>query len=223
MVNSSATFLARSRSTCRSRPHRPLAARRALRRAARPLQEHFSEFALIRAARPRRDRVADRARRRAGLPEVAPVRRAAAAAKLARSPPAFGEADAERVKAIEATTNHDVKAIEYWLRERVAGDAGARRAPREFIHFACTSEDINNLAYALMVRGARDEVLLPAIDAIVGAARASSRTSTPTRDARAHARPAGDADHARQGDGQRRPSAAARARAARRGRAARAR
>jgi adenylosuccinate lyase len=70
------------------------------------------------------------------------------------------------VKAIERETNHDVKAIEYWIRERVADDAALARASA-FIHFACTSEDVNNLAYALMVRGARDEVLLPAVDALV--------------------------------------------------------
>ncbi|MET0918805.1 MAG: adenylosuccinate lyase [Burkholderiales bacterium] len=69
----------------------------------------------------------------------------------------FGEADAQRVKAIEAQTNHDVKAIEYWLKEKVAGDRELERAA-EFIHFACTSEDINNIAYALMVRNAREEL-----------------------------------------------------------------
>jgi adenylosuccinate lyase len=78
----------------------------------------------------------------------------------------FGIEDAERVKAIEATTNHDVKAVEYWLRERFAGNPEIVSAA-EFIHFACTSEDINNLAHARMLNGGRDEVLLPAIDAIV--------------------------------------------------------
>jgi len=78
----------------------------------------------------------------------------------------FSEADAERVKAIEATTNHDVKAIEYWLRERFAGRADLERAA-EFIHFACTSEDINNLAYALMLSEARDWVILPVIDRLI--------------------------------------------------------
>ena len=75
----------------------------------------------------------------------------------------FDDADAERVKAIEATTNHDVKAIEYWLREQVARAPCAAELSRvaEFIHFACTSEDINNLAYSLMLRDARDRVLLP--------------------------------------------------------------
>ena len=72
----------------------------------------------------------------------------------------FSLEDAAAVKAIEATTNHDVKAIEYWLKERFAG-VPAVSAVSEFIHFACTSEDINNLSHALMLREARDEVLLP--------------------------------------------------------------
>jgi adenylosuccinate lyase len=78
----------------------------------------------------------------------------------------FNEADAERVKAIESTTNHDVKAIEYWLKERVAGHKELEQSA-EFIHFACTSEDINNLAYALMLSEARDWVILPAIDQLI--------------------------------------------------------
>ena len=72
----------------------------------------------------------------------------------------FSLEDAAAVKAIEATTNHDVKAIEYWLKERFAG-VPAVSAVSEFIHFACTSEDINNLSHALMLREARDEALLP--------------------------------------------------------------
>src|SRR5258706_615548 len=77
----------------------------------------------------------------------------------------FSPHDAARVKAIEATTNHDVKAIEYWLQERLAGNAEIDAAAG-FIHFGCTSEDINNLAYALMLQGARATVLMPAIDAL---------------------------------------------------------
>jgi len=72
----------------------------------------------------------------------------------------FGEAEAQRVKEIEAVTNHDVKAVEYFLRERFAGQP-ALAAGAEFLHFACTSEDINNLAYALVLKDARDRVLLP--------------------------------------------------------------
>ncbi len=72
----------------------------------------------------------------------------------------FGIDDAERVKAIEATTNHDVKAVEYFIREKL-GKGPETDALRDFLHFGCTSEDINNLSYALMLRAARSEVLLP--------------------------------------------------------------
>ncbi|MDZ7748592.1 MAG: adenylosuccinate lyase [Halofilum sp. (in: g-proteobacteria)] len=78
----------------------------------------------------------------------------------------FDEAAARRIKEIEAGTNHDVKAVEYYLRERFAEhDELAQR--REFLHFACTSEDINNLAWALMLKAARDEVVLPWCDALI--------------------------------------------------------
>ena len=75
----------------------------------------------------------------------------------------FSAADAERVKEIEATTNHDVKAVEYLIREKIGEGAGSGNIA-EFIHFACTSEDINNLAYALMLQSARDSVLLPGMN-----------------------------------------------------------
>jgi len=78
----------------------------------------------------------------------------------------FSVDDAARVKAIEATTNHDVKAVEYFIKERLGGDAELAPA-LEFVHFACTSEDINNLAYALMLHRAREEVLLPALARLV--------------------------------------------------------
>ena len=77
----------------------------------------------------------------------------------------FSLDNAAEVKAIEATTNHDVKAIEYWLKQRFAANAEIS-AVTEFIHFACTSEDINNLSHALMLRQARDEVLLPKLGEI---------------------------------------------------------
>jgi adenylosuccinate lyase len=73
---------------------------------------------------------------------------------------AFTDADAQRIKEIEAVTNHDVKAVEYFLKEKVSGRPDLLKAS-EFIHFACTSEDINNTAHGLMLRGARDTVLLP--------------------------------------------------------------
>ena len=77
----------------------------------------------------------------------------------------FSEADAEAVKAIELRTNHDVKALEYWLKERLADTPEIVRAA-EFIHFACTSEDINNLCHALMARDSRAQILLPALDRV---------------------------------------------------------
>jgi len=82
----------------------------------------------------------------------------------------FALADGQRIKAIEATTNHDVKAVEYFIKERIGEDADLARA-REFVHFACTSEDINNLSYALMLRDAREQVLLPQLEAVIAALR----------------------------------------------------
>jgi len=72
----------------------------------------------------------------------------------------FSLDDAERIKDIEATTNHDVKAVEYFIRERL-GDGPETQALKDFLHFGCTSEDINNVAYALMLRTARNDVVLP--------------------------------------------------------------
>ncbi|AHX12822.1 adenylosuccinate lyase [Dyella jiangningensis] len=83
----------------------------------------------------------------------------------------FNVDDGARIKTIEATTNHDVKAVEYFIKERIGNDASLAQA-KEFVHFACTSEDINNLSYALMLRDAREQVLLPMIDGIVGQLRA---------------------------------------------------
>ena len=78
----------------------------------------------------------------------------------------FGVREAAEVKEIEAVTNHDVKALEYWIKKRLANNAEVMRVG-EFIHFACTSEDINNLAHALMLQAARAEILLPALDKVV--------------------------------------------------------
>lgn len=140
----------------------PLDGRYAAKAAA--LQPIFSEFGLIH----RRVRVelawllalAD-----AGEIAEVPALSAAARAALLAIGEDFSEDDAARVKAIERTTNHDVKAVEYFIKEKVAGNAELA-AIKEFIHFACTSEDINNLAYALMLRDARDGVLLPALDTV---------------------------------------------------------
>ncbi|WP_043637946.1 adenylosuccinate lyase [Chromobacterium haemolyticum] len=78
----------------------------------------------------------------------------------------FNVQHGEEVKAIEARTNHDVKAIEYWLKERLSGNPEVMAAS-EFIHFACTSEDINNLSHALMLKTARNTVVLPTIDEVI--------------------------------------------------------
>ena len=130
-----------------------------------PLRALFSEWALIRfrvkievewlkalAAEP-------------ALAEVPPFSTATLTA-LDAMVENFSEADGAAVKAIEATTNHDVKAVEYFLKEKFAGNAEAVKVA-EFIHFACTSEDINNLCHALMLKHARDEVMLPALDNII--------------------------------------------------------
>ncbi|MBS0193490.1 MAG: adenylosuccinate lyase [Proteobacteria bacterium] len=87
----------------------------------------------------------------------------------------FSPDDAARIKAIERTTNHDVKAVEYFIKERLKDDADSLAqelgSALEFVHFACTSEDINNLSYALMLTQAREDVLLPAIDRLAATLR----------------------------------------------------
>ncbi|MEK7412585.1 MAG: lyase family protein, partial [Planctomycetota bacterium] len=78
----------------------------------------------------------------------------------------FSEADAQAIKDIERTTNHDVKAVEYWLKDRFDNHAELK-ASGEFVHFACTSEDINNTSHALMLKATRSEVLLPMLDQLI--------------------------------------------------------
>ena len=155
----------------------------------RPLREHFSEFALM------RERVAVETAWLLALADepafdaLAPFS-AATRTELRQAAAGFALADAERIKAIEATTNHDVKAVEYWLRERFAANAEVAAAS-EFIHFACTSEDINNLAHARMLQGGRDQVLLPAIDAIVARLDALAKQhATVAMLSRTHGQPA---------------------------------
>ena len=101
----------------------------------------------------------------AGLDEIKPFP-AAASALLDRLAADFTEADAARIKEIEAVTNHDVKAVEYWLKEKVK-DVPELVAASEFIHFACTSEDINNTSHGMMLKTARDNVMLPALQGLV--------------------------------------------------------
>jgi adenylosuccinate lyase len=132
-----------------------------------PLRAYFSEQALIRyRVRIELAWLEALASERAikELKPFAPKTKSA----LQKVVEAFSEADAEKIKRIEAETNHDVKAIEYWLKGKLGEDAQAQRS-LEFIHFACTSEDINNLAYALMLREAREQVMLPRLDELVEA------------------------------------------------------
>jgi len=153
------------------------------------LAEHFSEFGLMRA------RVRVEIAWLVALsdaPEIAEVAPfpAAVRAALAAVAADFGPADAARIKAIERTTNHDVKAVEYWLKERFAGVPEVA-AVGEFIHFACTSEDINNLAHGLMLAAARRDVLLPSLAGVVAALRslAHAHAALPML-ARTHGQPA---------------------------------
>ncbi|MDB5752519.1 MAG: purB [Ramlibacter sp.] len=83
----------------------------------------------------------------------------------------FSEADANAIKEIEKTTNHDVKAVEYWIKSKFEARPELRTAS-EFVHFACTSEDINNTSHALQLKGARELALLPALDGVIGKMRA---------------------------------------------------
>ena len=101
----------------------------------------------------------------AGFTEFAPLAEASRAS-LRTLVQAFSEADAQAIKDIERTTNHDVKAVEYWLKARFKGHADLEAAA-EFVHFACTSEDINNTSHALMLQAAREQVLLPALDRVI--------------------------------------------------------
>jgi adenylosuccinate lyase len=140
---------------------------------AEPLRAYFSEQALIRyRVRIELEWLQALASEK-GIRELKPFGKASIA-ELSRLLKSFSDRDAEHIKNIEAETNHDVKAIEYWLKSRLAKNAEAQRA-LEFIHFACTSEDINNLAYALMVAESRAEVMLPKLDELVGSLKNLAR------------------------------------------------
>ncbi|AOV16947.1 adenylosuccinate lyase [Acidihalobacter aeolianus] len=136
---------------------------------AEPLRTRFSEYGLIAARVTVEVRWLQALADEPGIPEVAPLPDASQRllGELAGS---FSLEDAAEVKRIERTTNHDVKAVEYFIKQRIAADP-ALDAVKEFVHFACTSEDINNLAYGLMLKGGRDDVLLPVMDEIVAALR----------------------------------------------------
>ena len=154
-----------------------------------PLRPIFSEYGLMKA----RVRVElEWLKALAAEPkisEVAPFS-AATLAEIDSVINDFSLSNAAEVKAIEATTNHDVKAIEYWLKQRFAHNAEVH-AVNEFIHFSCTSEDINNLSHALMLRQARDEVLLPKLQEIVAKLQnmAHELAATPMM-SRTHGQPA---------------------------------
>ncbi len=125
----------------------------------------------------------------AGLPELPPFSTGAREV-LRQIVEEFSEADAGRIKQIERKTNHDVKAVEYWLKEKVADHSELARAA-EFIHFACTSEDINNTSHALMLGRARDRVVLPQLNRLIEslASIAHAQAAQPML-ARTHGQPA---------------------------------
>ncbi len=129
------------------------------------LRPHFSEYGLIR----NRVRVEiEWLKALAAEPAIveAPAFSAATIAELDAVITGFSVSDAEAVKEIEATTNHDVKAMEYWLKQRFASNAEVMKVS-EFIHFGCTSEDINNVSHALMLQEARETAVLPAFDKVL--------------------------------------------------------
>ena len=119
-----------------------------------------------------------------------PAFSAATVAELDRLVSGFGPEQAAEVKDIEAVTNHDVKALEYWIKRKLADNPEVMRVS-EFIHFACTSEDINNLSHALMLKAARDEAMLPALDKTIARLRdlAHEHAALPMM-ARTHGQPA---------------------------------
>ena len=138
-----------------------------------PLRVYFSEQALIRyRIRIELEWLQALAQER-GVRELKPFSSASVGA-FRRLVSEFSEQDAARIKEIEAETNHDVKAIEYWLRAKL-GKNREVEASLEFVHFACTSEDINNLSYALMLRESREAVMLPRLDALIDALRGLAR------------------------------------------------
>ena len=121
--------------------------------------------------------------------EIPPLS-ASARARLGSIEHDFSPRDAAAIRAIEARTNHDVKAVEYWLKDRFAEQPELACA-QEFIHFACTSEDINNLAYALMLRDTRERILLPEMDRLIGELRQwAGRHADQPMLARTHGQPA---------------------------------
>ncbi len=134
------------------------------------LRSIFSEFGLLKYRTIVEIRWLQKLAATDAIAEV-PAFSAEANAFLDRIAAEFSEQDALRIKTIERTTNHDVKAVEYFLKEKVA-DNPELHAVNEFIHFACTSEDINNLSHALMLKEAREQVMLPEVRNVIDAIKA---------------------------------------------------
>ncbi|MBU0594139.1 MAG: adenylosuccinate lyase [Pseudomonadota bacterium] len=133
------------------------------------LRPYFSEFGLIRHRVRVEVEWLKALSRDAAIAEVPPFS-ATTLAELDKLLAVFSEADAQAVKDIEKTTNHDVKAVEYWLKNKLARNAEVMKVS-EFIHFACTSEDINNLSHALMLKSARDSEMLPGLEKVISRLR----------------------------------------------------
>ena len=129
------------------------------------LREHFSEFGLIRARLKVEIEWLKALSAEPHFAEIAAFS-PATVAELDALVAHFGPEQAAEVKAIEATTNHDVKALEYWIKDKTKGNVEVVKVS-EFIHFACTSEDINNLSHALMCQGAREQAMLPTLDKVI--------------------------------------------------------
>jgi len=137
------------------------------------LRAIFSEYGLMRYRVLAEIRWLEALAAHGGVPEV-PALSASAREKLEKIAAGFTLDEAQRVKSIEDTTNHDVKAVEYYLKERISSHAELAGV-KEFIHFACTSEDVNNLSHALMLKDAREQVLLPMLDKLINAIAAIAR------------------------------------------------
>ena len=133
------------------------------------LRAQFSEFGLIRRRLQVEIEWLKALAAEAHFAEI-PAFSAATVAALDRVVADFSPEQAAEVKAIEAVTNHDVKALEYWIKKKLSDNDEVMRVS-EFIHFACTSEDINNLAHALMLKTARDETMLPMLDQVAARLR----------------------------------------------------
>ena len=132
-----------------------------------PLREIFSEYGLVKYRVIVEIRWLQKLAAHPAIAEV-PAFSPEATAILDHLANNFNEGDAQRIKDIEKTTNHDVKAVEYFIKEKIAANTELN-AVSEFVHFACTSEDINNTSHGLMLKAGRDQVLLPAVEKIADA------------------------------------------------------